>query len=160
MREPVPTLAAFCALLARQAGAHAFVEVKPVAIERFGVEPTLDAVLGDLAGLGERASLISFSLDLLFAARGRGTGALGYIVERWEDRLSPACRRLAPEFVFCDVEKLPARGELAIEGSALALYEVVDPALAIELGKRGADFVETFAIREMLAAFRATERGG
>lgn len=157
--EPVPTLRAFCDLLARQPDMHAFVEVKPIAIERFGVERTLDAVERDLAPLVERTTIISFSLDLLFAARQRAAHRIGYIVERWEDRLSPACMRLAPEFLFCDVEKLPSNGPLDAGRAALALYEVVDPSLAVELGRRGAALVETFAIREMLAALRDMERG-
>ena len=57
-----------------------------------------------------------------------------------------------PEFLFCDVDGLPAAGELVFRRAETVIYEVADPALARSLAARGMAQVETFEIGEMLAA--------
>lgn len=140
------------ALLARYPQASAFVELKRVALERFGFERVLARTLAPLAPVAERCALISFSLPFLEHARAHCPLRLGAVFDRWEERLDPAVARIAPEFVFCDVEGLPASGRIAHPGARVAVYEVADPALARALGERGVELVETFRIAEMLAA--------
>ena len=92
------------------------------------------------------------------AARAEHAIELGPILTSWPQRLAPEVAELRAECCFCDVEKLPAAGALEAGGARLAVYEVVDPALAIELGRRGARYVETFAFAEMSAALEALRR--
>lgn len=150
--ERVPTLAAFVELLLRRPRARAFVEVKPAAVERFGVERSLAAVLEALEPARERCVLISFSIELLAAARESSSMELGPILTSWEQRASPEVVALRPECCFCDVKLLPASGALEAGGARLAVYEVIDPDRARELGARGARYVETMAFAEMRAA--------
>jgi glycerophosphoryl diester phosphodiesterase len=140
------------ALLLRHPRAQAFVEIKRVALERFGAERVLARTLRPLRAVAQRCALISFSLSFLEHARAHCPLPLGAVFDRWEERLGPALAGLAPEFVFCDLDGLPAQGRLEHPGARVAVYEVADPAVARALSARGVELVETFAIAEMLAA--------
>lgn len=163
VRTPLARLADLSTLLARHPKVTAFVEIKRVAIENFGIETVLDVISPLLRPVGERCVLISFSPELLLAARQRmlrgdaAWGAVGAIPERWRDRKSGWFRELRPEFVFCDAEFLPRFGRLAIPGSKVAVYEVTDADLAIDLARRGVALIETFAIGELRDALRLAQ---
>lgn len=135
----------------------AFVEIKRIAVEQFGIDVVLDCVSRELAGLDAQVVLISFSLEVLAAARrrpqhARGWHALGAVIDTWRERLQPAILRLAPEYLFCDVDGLPRWRGLRFGHARVAIYEVADAALAQRLHRRGAALIETFAIRELAAA--------
>jgi len=70
----------------------------------------------------------------------------------WKQLENSALAALEPEYIFCDVDKLPRAGELRALDAMLAVYEVDSPQLALELAARGVDMIETFQIREMLSA--------
>lgn len=148
--EPVATLEGFVALIERTAGVHAFVELKRASLESFGNDGVLDAVLPRLAPIAGRCTLISFDTGVLARARERTTLALGPVLFSWSQRESDELARLRPAIVFCDVDRLPREGALAVPCGALAVYEVDEPQVALALHARGVGFVETFAIGEML----------
>jgi len=150
--ERLARLEDLAALLERHPAARAFVEIKRVALERFGAERVLERSLDVLRGVAERCVLISFSLPFLEHARAHCALPLGAVCDRWEQRLDPALARLAPEFLFCDLLGLPADGRLEHPGARVAVYEVDDARLARELAARGVELVETFAVVELLAA--------
>ena len=58
---------------------------------------------------------------------------------------------MAPEYLFCNVTKLPSEGALPTGPWQWAIYEITDPSLALDLCRRGAGFIETMEIGEMLA---------
>lgn len=155
--EPLARLSAFVSVLLEFPHAEAFVELKRASLERFGATRVLDAVLPAIAPLGRRARIISFDVPVLAAARERCKLELGPVLEAWSDLASPQVRELAPEVVFCDEEFLPPAGALDAGGARLAIYEVDHPVRARELLARGATWIETFAIGEMLAALGSRE---
>ncbi len=61
---------------------------------------------------------------------------------------------LQPQFLFCDHEKLPPAGRLWQGPWRWVIYEVANLPLALRLAERGADYVETMAVRDMSAALR------
>lgn len=152
----IPTLRELVALWRDWPQATLFVEVKAEALARFGIGPVHRAVSEILEPIQERAVLISFDLDLLAAARGIGWPALGAVVERWSNLEDPRIAPLSPAFLFTDLGYLPRAGALGGParrlGARLAVYEVADPGVALELAGRGVDLVETFAIAEMREA--------
>ena len=152
--ERIATLAGLVDLLRRHPDATAFVEVKRASIEHFGLARVLDRVLAAVEPAREQVVLISFSVPLLLEAREKTTLPLGAVFDRWDDREAPAILDLVPEYVFCDVEGLPKDDALVHPGARVALYEVADAQLALDLGARGAELVETFEIGEMIEAFR------
>ncbi|HVS19559.1 MAG TPA: glycerophosphodiester phosphodiesterase family protein, partial [Planctomycetota bacterium] len=155
--EPLARLNAFVGLMAEFPRAEAFVELKRASLELFGAERVLDAVLPLLEPLGRRARLISFDVPVLAAARARSGLELGPVLTRWSDLDDPAVRALEAEVVFCDEVELRATGALDARGARLAVYEIDHPLRARELCARGATWIETFAIGEMLAALGGRE---
>lgn len=149
-RNKMATLAQFVELVAGAPAVTAFVEIKRVALERFGIARVLDAVAPVLAPIAARAILISFDRALLLAARAypqptwRGVGA---VVDRWRERDPFAA--LAPDYLFCDVDGLPRFGRLHFGDAKTAIYEVADAKCARRLGRRGVELVETFAYAEL-----------
>jgi glycerophosphoryl diester phosphodiesterase len=159
--EGIASLAGFAELLLRHPHVHAFVEIKRVALEQFGELRVLERVLAALEPALAQCALISYSTKFLATVRGRHAIPLGAVFDRWEQRTQPAIADLSPEFLFCDLDGLPAAGPLDRGPAHLAVFEVADPRLALELAARGADMVETFAIGEMeraLAPLRARRR--
>lgn len=154
--EPLARLNAFVGLMAEFPRAEAFVELKRASLERFGRERVLEAVLAAIEPLGARAKLISFDVPVLTLARERCALELGPVLTRWSDLDDDAVRALRAEVVFCDEAELPA-GPLDARGARLAVYEVDHPLRARELLARGAAWIETFAIGEMLAALGGRE---
>jgi glycerophosphoryl diester phosphodiesterase len=149
--ERVATLAGFVGLMRRHPGVHAFVEIKRVAIERFGRERILESVLPVLDPVIQQCALISFSLDFLAATRAAHPIPLGAVFDRFEETGQARVAEIDPEFVFCDVDGLPKAGRLEHGRARIAVYEVADPEMARALGERGVHLVETFAIAEMIA---------
>ncbi len=152
-QTPIATLAQLVDLLTRHPQVRAFVEIKRIAVERFGADTVLQQVVSGLRSVRAQCTLISYSIEFLRAAQRATYPSLGVILEKWRERNSSAVRSLRPEFLFCDAVDLPRWGKLRVPGSRLAVYEITDPATAIKLAERGVDLVETFAIGEMLAAF-------
>jgi len=150
--EPLPTLTDLCALLALWPDVTVFLEIKPQSVERFGAEAVLDAILPHAELLGERAVLLSFSTEVLSAARDRSPLPRGVACERHADLESSVVEAIDPRHVFCDVNHLPSTGPLAIEGRTLTVWEVVDPDLSRELLDRGVDLIESFSCDTLIKA--------
>lgn len=140
-------------LLARHPEVTAFIELKRISLERFGVETLLTLVRRSLKPALGQCVLISYSLEALVTARDRGWPRLGAVIDHWQERRQELIGRIRPQFIFCDVEGLPREGRLQIEGTKLVIFEVADPPMALALAARGVDFIETFAVGEMLAEF-------
>ncbi len=155
----IPTLDEVVALFADWPEAMLFVELKRSALEHFGVLEVFRRVAAVLAPLERRAVLISFAFDVLLVARWHGWPALGAVVADWPERSNPLLEPLAPEYLFCDVNGLPASGPVAFPGVRVVVYEVADPALARRLAGRGVDFIETFRVAEMLRALGGAADG-
>ena len=149
--EPVASLEGFVGLLADSPGVHAFVELKRASIELFGADGVLDAVLPALAPIAERCTLISFDQVVLARARARSPLPVGPVLLAWSQIAGDELARLQPTVVFCDLAKLPD-GSLRAPCGELAVYEVDDARVALELAARGVRFVETFAVGELRQA--------
>jgi glycerophosphoryl diester phosphodiesterase len=149
--ERIATLEEFGQLLALRPGVTAFIELKRISLERFGPITVLNRVQRALEPVHDRCVIISFDPAALAAARAHWP-AIGAVVDRWHERRQQAIRTLRPEYLFCDVDGLPKLGRLRYDGAHIVVYEVADPTLARRLARRGADFIETFAIGEMREA--------
>jgi glycerophosphoryl diester phosphodiesterase len=150
--QEIPTLSALVTLLADWPQVIPFVEIKPEALQAFGVEEVYWRVESVLAPLQARAVLISFAPDFLLAARRHGWPSLGAVVEQWAQREQPCLAEIAPEYLFTNLAHLPTSGPLSWCEARLGVYEVTEPGVASALALRGVDLVETFAIGEMRRA--------
>ncbi|GAB4513730.1 MAG: hypothetical protein Tsb0026_18680 [Sulfuricaulis sp.] len=140
-------------LLMRKPEVTAFIELKRSSIERFGIETLLTLVRRSLKPALAQCILISYSLEALLAARNQGWSRIGTVIDQWDEHRQELIAKLSPSFLFCDVDGLPRAGKLQIDGTKLVVFEVADPKVALALAARGVDFIETFAVGEMLQEF-------
>jgi len=130
---------------------QAFVELKEEAVRDVGAETCMNSIRETLVSVMSHCVLIIFDLDALRVARSVGFRRLGPVIRDWSSR-EAITAELDAEIVFCNYKRLPAQGSLYMEQCAVALYEVDDLTLAHQLLARGASYIETFAVGEMLGA--------
>lgn len=130
-----------------------FAEIKRASLRRFGHEVVVPRVLDLLRPLRSRSVVISFDLAAIHMAR-QGGFPIGWILNEYSAHARLKFEALKPEFLFCDRERLPPDGKLWRGPWRWAIYEVDEPALALDLAERGADFIETMAVAAMTRAFR------
>ena len=147
--EPFPTLAALVEVIARNPSVIFFIEIKRIALSRFGVTKTVSRILHELKPVRRQCVPISYSLTALRAVLAQGWPIVGAVVDRWRDRQRPGLRELAPRYLFCDADGLPRFGKLKFEGAQLAVFEVQSAAMARRLAARGVELIETFHIGEL-----------
>lgn len=147
----VPTLAQMVETLRPWTGVIAFVEIKRASLRRFGREAVVERVLEVLRPLGDdRAVVISFDRDAVALARDRAGVRIGWVIEAWDDGVRAAADVLGPEYLFCD---LSLAGDPLWSGPwQWVVYGVENVADALAMAARGADLVETFAVRDLAAA--------
>lgn len=136
--------------LRRHPDVTAFIELKRSSLEHFGVETMLSLVRRSLKPALDQCVLISYSLPALLAARRAGWSRIGAVIDQWAERRQELITAILPQYLFCDAEGLPREGRVHADDMKLVVFEVADPRVALELAARGVDFIETFAIGEML----------
>jgi len=143
----------FLTLLSLHPEVTAFVELKRLSLEHHGVEAVLDTVLPRLDPLAHQVVLISFSLDVLEAAKERGWQKLGAVLTTWEQRQDPRLTALAPDYLFCNITKMPSPHPptLPATHTRFAVYDITDFETACALAENGIHYVETFTLCELLA---------
>jgi glycerophosphoryl diester phosphodiesterase len=96
--------------------------------------------------------VISFNYEALVYARKQASVAIGWIITTWDEANHQLAKELTPDYLICNYRKVPFdNGGLWTGPWAWALYDVTDPALALQLHQQGADMISTFAIGDMLA---------
>ena len=150
--EAIPGLDQLVGLLAQNPRVGAFIELKRISLAQFGEDRMLTEVMTILQPVLAQCVIISYSLPALAALRKRGQQPIGVVADDWHALKQAAVQALQPEYLFCDIDSLPAEGNVQIPGSRLAVYECTDAEQARRVLARGVDLVETFAIGEMLAS--------
>jgi glycerophosphoryl diester phosphodiesterase len=153
-----PSLQALAETLPRWTGVTAFVEIKRSSLRRFGQEAVVGRVAAALGNSLDQCVWISFDLPCLEALR-RATGArIGWVLERYDEVSQRAALAAGPEFLFTDVERMPADAALWPGPWDWAIYEVQDIQTARRCLAQGARFVETMTVRRMVEAFGAARQ--
>ena len=142
--ESIPSLATACEQLARYPNLTVFIEIKPE-IARFHAPPeAVRAIVDASALLGDRRVIISFRDDMLLLARSQGAARIGWVLPHFDVAAIERARALLPEFLFCDVTRLPEESAPLPRGPwEWAVYEVVEPDVGLHLWERGARWLES-----------------
>jgi glycerophosphoryl diester phosphodiesterase len=98
--------------------------------------------------------IISFDLAAIHRARRLADAPIGWVLEECDDHSRLKYEALQPQFIFCNHEILPPSGRLWKGPWRWVIYEITSLPLALTLAGRGADYVETMAVREMSDALR------
>lgn len=154
----IPTLADAARLLEDRPEVTLFVEIKRASLTHFGHDQVVPQILEAVRPWRTQVVIISFDLPAVFRARQIGGCRIGWVLPQYDSHTRLKCEALQPEFLFCDIDKLGA-GEPLWRGTwRWVIYEVTEIEQALSLAARGADFVETMAVRELGVAMRARGR--
>lgn len=149
--EKIPALCQVMELLGGWPAARAFVEIKRASLRRFGHDLVLERVLDVIRPRLAQCIVISYDEPVLRLARERGVPQIGWVIGRWDESTQAQAAALAPQYLFGDVDEMPAGLERLWPGPwRWVIYDVVDPRLALRLHARGAEMIETMAIAEMI----------
>jgi glycerophosphoryl diester phosphodiesterase len=138
----IPRLAEFTTWMKRQPGLHVFIEIKKESLRAQGRERTLSAVLDDIEPLRGRATVISYDARILSMARHAGW-PIGYALETLGGHWRGIAERLAPEYLFAEVEHLLRLDALWPGAWQWVAFEVEDVTTAERLSRLGIDYLET-----------------
>ena len=147
----IPTLADAVYLIKAFPHVHAFVEIKTETLNTFGIEQVIKTLIQVLAPIKGQCSLISHNSLAIRCARAMGLRSIGWVISHWNSEVRSMATELAPDYLFCNHKKIPSPSERLWPGPwRWVLYDVNKPELAIKLGERGADMIETTDIGRML----------
>lgn len=159
-RVSIPTLAETLALIADRDQVTAFVEIKRASLRRFGHERVLAPVLAALRGHEARCVAISFDDRAVAACRDAGL-RIGWAFEQWNDAARRRAETLAPDFLFCEIDILPAAQQPLWTGPwRWVAYQTCMAEVALTLAARGIGIVETDDIGAMRADPRLAAQPG
>jgi glycerophosphoryl diester phosphodiesterase len=145
----LPDLDSALALLQGWPDAGLFVEIKTESIGHFGLQTVLRAVLDLLAGRPGRWTVISFDYEAVAQARALSALPIGWVLTRYDAASAARARALAPDYLFCNWQKLPTREALWPGPWRWCSYEVREVGRARSLLARGVDLIETMAVRKL-----------
>ncbi|MBI3563340.1 MAG: glycerophosphodiester phosphodiesterase [Gammaproteobacteria bacterium] len=152
--NPLTSLVELVAYITTQPQVGVFVELKRISLKQFGIATVVSKVLEQLTAIQSQAVIISYDFAALAVVRAQSDYPIGAVFDRWRERHSPSLKKLSPEYLFTDIERLPRWGKLRYGNSKIGVYECVDPDRALRLFVRGVDLVETFAIDPMLTQIK------
>jgi len=140
-------------------GVTAYVEIKRASLRRFGREVVLQRIAQLLRPALDRCVVISFDLPSLRIMRQMIGARIGWVVANYGDKAMDDATSIVPEFLFANVDRLPAGLESLWPGPwDWALYEVRDLGTAQACQSIGARYVETMAVRELRDAYEESLR--
>lgn len=150
----LPLLRDVLQLLAGRPEITLFIEIKRASLAQFGHDHVVSQVLEVLKPWRAQCVVISFDLAAIHRARRLGDAPIGWVLDAADDHSRLKYQTLQPQFLFCDHRKIPPPARLWQGPWRWVIYEVATLPLALSLAERGADYVETMAIREMSDALR------
>jgi glycerophosphoryl diester phosphodiesterase len=157
---PLPRLEDFAALLASHPGGGAFIELKRASLAHHGRGTCLERVCAALGELLPRCVMLSFDDQIVEMARARGTGPVGWVIDRFDAASLARLAGLRPDFVFYDYLKVAADDAPLPAGPwRWAVYEVKQAGCALREVRRGAALVETMAPLRLRAELESMAGG-
>ncbi|MEZ5498183.1 MAG: glycerophosphodiester phosphodiesterase family protein [Steroidobacteraceae bacterium] len=151
----VPLLSEMIKVLGNYPQAVLFIEIKRASLARFGHDQVVGNILDVIRPYRSQCVLISFDLPAVFRARQQSGVRIGWVLSEYDSHTQLKCEALRPEFLFCDHHKLPGDAAALWRGTwKWVIYEIAELSLAVELARRGADYIETMRVRAMSREIR------
>jgi len=129
---------------------RAMVEIKQESLEKWGLERVMDALLEKLKPHLSQCVLISYSHRALSYARERDSIDIGWVLDVYDREHLRRAKLLDPQFLICNERKISQRQTPWAGTWQWMLYDISDPALALQWAARGIELIETRAIGSML----------
>lgn len=148
-----PSLSQFAAALAGWRGVTAFVEVKSESLEHFGHETVLHRISQAVAPVLDQCVMISYDLPAVEILREMTGARIGWVVEFYDDASQRLATDLAPEYLLCDINDVPAEATSLWPGPwDWMFWEGRDVETLRRAQRLGARLVETMSVRKLLRA--------
>ena len=147
---PVCELDAVMLKLRAFRSARAMVEIKQQSLEHWGVRRVMDALVEKLEPQLTQCVLISYNHRALSYARQKSAIDIGWVLDVYDQEHFERAQQLCPQYLICNERKIP-QGQTPWSGSwQWMLYDINDPARALQWATRGIELIETAAIGTML----------
>jgi len=147
----ITPLVEFVELIKNRPQVICFIEMKEESLKIFGVTAVTIPVMETLKPIQQRCIPISKNTAAIEFTRKLGATSIGMILRQYDQTALDTAIKLAPDFLFCNHKKISPGLKMLWPGPwKWVLYEVTDPELALTWASRGADFIETMEIGEML----------
>ncbi len=154
-----PSLAQTVDAIAGWEGVTPFVEIKRASMRKVGRETVLRRIAEVVRPVLDRCVFISFDLPSVKILRMMTGARVGWVLQDCSDAELQDARAVAPDFLFCNLDRIPEQTTQLWHGPwQWAIYEVRDVPTAQRCQALGAAFVETMAVKELLAAYDASRR--
>lgn len=129
--------------LMRWPATTSFVEIKQHSTDAFGVKETVASVLKSLRNLTHPYVILSFVDEVIPEARRQGAELTGWVIRDWNESSRATLEKLAPDYVYCNQDKIAHDDALWPGAWHWVLYEVTRREDAQRWQDAGAAMVET-----------------
>lgn len=154
----IPTLAQAVSLLESHPAVTAFVQLKRASLRAFGHEFVARRVCEVLKPIARQCVLISADFATVHHLRQVAPIRTGWVLPDYSSISSLKCEAMAPDYLFCDGQLLTDNTSRLWRGPwRWAITEVNSRRQAMDLARRGARFVQTTHVRDMLREFRSLQ---
>lgn len=147
----IPRLGQAVDMLASHPQTTAFVELKRASLRAFGQETLVHKVCEVLKRVARQCVLVSADFAAAHHVRQVSPYRIGWRLSEYTNTTALKCEALAPEYLFCDHALLTQSTSKLWRGPwRWVVYDVQTAKLALALATRGAQLIETSAIRDMI----------
>jgi len=147
---PAPLLDEVLKWLSTKPEVQAMVEIKTESLEHFGRETVMQALLETLHPYRDQCVLISFDNRALEFAREHTSLELGWVLFRYDDEHRQRAEQLKPQYLICNQHKVLPHEPLWAGDWHWMLYDILDPAQALDWARQGINLIETGDITRLL----------
>ncbi len=145
----IPRLVDLVPLLAPRADVTLFVSLHRASLARHGHRRVVRSVLEALDPLRRQCVLLSQEFAAIVEARREGADRVGWIVSDLDAHAQLKCEALQPQFLCIEAARLPATARPWKGPWEWAALEVLTPADARSLARRGITWLHTPRVRAM-----------
>ena len=148
---PVSTLSDVLCKLTAYPAARALVEVKQESIDRWGLDSVMQKLTPRLTQHQPQCVLITYNLEALAWYREQQPKLpIGWVLQHYDREHRARAEALQPDYLICNQRKIPTDESPWRGRWQWMLYDIVDPAQALNWALQGVNLIETADIGAML----------
>lgn len=149
-QEPIATLGQLVTLISQWPDCRFFLELKRHSVERFGAATCVREILSVTKPVSAACIPISFHADAVKEFQNISNTRVGWIIREWNKEHHRLADELNPDFLFCNVKKIPQDPVKLWEGSwQWVLYSIDDMDQLKHLQQAGYSLIETNLFDEL-----------
>lgn len=147
---PITTLEDLVTLISNWQQCHFFLELKRHSVECFSAAFCVEEILKIIQPVAPSCIPISFNHKAVFIFREHSNLPVGWIIREWNEAQHEVADKLKPEYLFCNIKKLPENIDELWQGNwDWVLYSIDDIKTLKKYYKLGFRFLETNKLRQL-----------